>query len=74
MLTIAGLVLVAVGVLSVLFISSARWATQIAALLVIAGTGLQVYEAWAKLPPQCRALSTAASCMFAQAEVKPKRR
>lgn len=74
MLTIAGLILLAAGILSVLFLSRARWTTQIAGLLIVAGTGLQVYEAWAKLPPQCRSLSTATSCMFAQADAKPKRR
>jgi hypothetical protein len=67
MLTIAGLVLVAAGILSFLF----YWrASYVAALLIVIGTGLQVYEPWTKLPAQCRSWAGALSCVIADATGK----
>jgi hypothetical protein len=75
MLTIAGLVLVAAGILAFPFYWRTSLGSYIAALLVVLGTGLQVYETWSKLPPQCRSRAGALSCMIpASADAKGKRR
>ena len=75
MLTIAGLILVAAGILAALYYWRASWGAYVATLLVVVGTGLQVYEAWAKLPAQCRSWARAMSCMIPTSpDVKGKRR
>lgn len=75
MLTIAGLVLVAAGVLACVFYSRMSLGPYVGAVLVIVGTGLQVYEAWAKLPVQCRSWTGAMACVMpASADAKGKRR
>jgi hypothetical protein len=75
MLTIAGLVVVSAGILTFLFSARAVLGSYLGALLVVLGTGLQVYEAWGKLPAQCRSWTGALSCMIpASPDVKGKRR
>lgn len=75
MLTIAGLVLVAAGILVFLFSWRKLFGPYLAAVFVIIGTGLQAYEAWARLPAQCRSWAGALSCAIpASSDVKGKRR
>jgi hypothetical protein len=50
MLTIAGLVLVAAGILALLFYWGMPRGSYVAIVLVVIGTGLQGYEAWVRLP------------------------
>jgi hypothetical protein len=65
MLTIWGIVLAALGILvsalapRLLPKASARTGTVpalLGAVLILLGTGMQVYEAWWKLPSHCRSL------------------
>lgn len=75
MLTIVGLVVVAAGILAFLFSPRKLLGPYLGALLVVIGTGLQVYEAWGKLPAQCRSWAGAVSCIKpAPPDVKGKRR
>ena len=64
MLTIVGLVVVAAGILAAVFAWRTAMGAYLAAVLVVVGTGLQVYEAWARLPDRCRSLTGAMSCMM----------
>jgi hypothetical protein len=75
MLTIVGLVVVGVGILAALLAWRTTVGVYLGAALVVLGTGLQVYEAWARLPDRCRSLSGAMSCLAPGApEPKAKRR
>ena len=78
MLTIAGLVLVGAGMLAFMCFWRMPFGAPLGAAIVIVGTGLQAYDAWAKLPAQCRSWTGAMSCMKpaapAAADVKGKRR
>lgn len=75
MLTIVGLVVVAAGILAALLAWRTTLGAYLGALLVVIGTGLQVYEAWARLPDRCRSWTGAMSCMTPGApEPKGKRR
>lgn len=70
MLTIAGLVVLAAGILAFMFSARAGLGPYLGAVLVVLGTGLQVYEAWGKLPTPCRSLTGAVSCMMPASAAK----
>jgi hypothetical protein len=75
MLTIAGLVLVGVGMLAFMFFWRESFGPSLGAIVVIIGTGLQAYDAWGKLPAQCRSWTGAMACMnLASPDAKGKRR
>jgi hypothetical protein len=75
MLMIAGLVLVGVGILAFMFFWRAPFGAPLGAVIVVVGTGLQAYDAWAKLPTQCRSWAGAMTCLQPVApDVKGKRR
>jgi hypothetical protein len=65
MLTIWGIFLVAAGILVGTLVprlppkilsGKAFGAAYLGAALVVLGAGMQIYEAWWKLPPQCRSV------------------
>ena len=63
MLTVWGILLVAAGILIGILVPrllpkivSGLGPAYLWTVLVVLGAGMQIYEAWGKLPPQCRSL------------------